>query len=83
MQHTDYTAFELIASLKVGDKVKVTADGREYVMYVSREPRRSDGAFGSRGSLHVTVTFGPGRYAREVSADALVMGLAGLEKIGD
>lgn len=72
MEHTMATAFALISSLRVGDKVRVTRAGEKtYDMYVSRGPSRSDGAYGSPESLRVTVTFGPGRYATEVSVDDL------------
>jgi hypothetical protein len=65
-------AQELIGSLKVGDRVRVQRAGEKaYEMYVSRGPTRSDGPFGSPESLHVTVTFGPGRYATEVGIDDL------------
>jgi hypothetical protein len=71
-EHTFSTAYALVSSLKVGDKVRVARAGeRPYDMYVSRGPRRSDGAHGSHESLHVTVTLGPGRYATEVGVDDL------------
>ena len=65
-------AIQLIGSLKDGDLVRITRDGRINVMIVSGKPRRADGAFGSPESTRVTVTYGPGRYATEVSADNLV-----------
>jgi hypothetical protein len=72
-EHREFVkAFALISSLSVGDWVRVQRAGeRVYEMYVSRGPRRSDGAYGSPESLHVTVTFGPGRYATEVGVDDL------------
>lgn len=72
-EHEEFVAaFTLISSLKVGDKVRVQRAGeKSYDMYVSRGPSRSDGSFGSPESLHVTVTFGPGRYATEVGVDDL------------
>lgn len=74
-EHREFVkAYELIASLKVGDRVRVTRPGGTYdrvVMTVSQGPRRSGGQFGSPESLHVTVTFGPGRYAFEVGVDHL------------
>lgn len=70
-------AVEFIARLKTGDRVRVTREGRTYDLTVSRMPRRSDGAFGSRESLGVTVTFGPGRYAFEVNAGHLFAQRAG------
>lgn len=71
MEHTMASAFALISSLKVGDKVRVTRDGRTNEMIVTVGPRRADGAYGSPESLHVTVSFGPGRYATEVGVDHL------------
>jgi hypothetical protein len=71
-EHTFASAHALISSLRVGDKVRVQRAGeRSYDMYVSRGPRRSDGSWGSPESLHVTVTFGPGRYATEIGVDDL------------
>jgi hypothetical protein len=71
-EHTFTSAHALISSLRVGDRVKVQRAGeKSYEMYVSRGPSRSDGALGSPESLHVTVTFGPGRYATEVGVDDL------------
>lgn len=72
-EHREFVkAYDLIASLKVGDRVRVTQQGEKtYDMIVSQGPRRSDGPFGPPESLHVTVTFGPGRYAFEVGVDHL------------
>lgn len=75
-------AIALISSLKDGDPVLVTRDGRTKLMFVSGAPRRSDGAFGSPESTRVTVTFGPGRYATEVAADNLVRTRRGRGWIG-
>lgn len=72
MEHDFSSAYALISSLKVGDWVRVQRAGeRTYEMYVSQGPRRSDGPYGSPESLHVTVTFGPGRYSFEVGVDHL------------
>lgn len=76
----DYTkAINLLESFKVKDLVRVVSDGHAADMYISRTARRSDGKFGSPQSTRVTVTYGPGRYAREVTADQLVHGLATIE----
>lgn len=76
----DYTkAINLLEGFKLKDKVRVVSDGHPLDMYVSRTARRSDGQFGSSQSTRVTVTFGPGRYSREVTADQLVHGLATIE----
>lgn len=76
----DYTkAINLLESFKVKDPVRVFSDDHAADMYVSRTARRSDGKFGSPQSTRITVTYGPGRYAREVTADQLVHGLATIE----
>lgn len=72
MERAMVEAVELIASLKDGDPVLVTRDGRTNLMFVAGAPRRCDGQYGPLESLRVTVTFGPGRYATEVSAENLV-----------
>lgn len=71
MTHDFHSAYNLIIGLKVGDRVRVTRDGRANEMIVTVGPRRADGAYGSPESLHVTVSFGPGRYATEVGVDHL------------
>lgn len=65
-------AIDLITSLRPGDRVKVTRDGRTNVMNVQSPPSRSDGRFGSPESTGVTVSYGPGRYATRVEAGDLV-----------
>jgi len=64
-------AHDLLASFRIGDLVTVTFDGKDHDMIVSRELRRSDGAYGSYESSQITVTYGPGRYSREVKAEQL------------
>jgi hypothetical protein len=65
-------AISLIQSLKNGEKVRVTRDGRTYEMTVVGSPNRCDGAFGPLESIGVTVTLGPGRYSTRVAAEHLV-----------
>ncbi|WP_328967910.1 hypothetical protein [Streptomyces sp. NBC_00239] len=65
-------AITFIQSLKIGERVKVTRDGRTNEMFVSSGPTRCDGPYGSYESMGVTVTFGPGRYSTRVQADHLV-----------
>lgn len=74
-------AVDLLASFDVGDPVRVTFDGRVHDMVVSRAIHRSDGQFGSYESSRITVTFGPGRYATEVTAEQLAAGSQTLEKL--
>jgi hypothetical protein len=63
-------AIDVIARLKVGDRVEVTEDERgPYVMYVSQPVSRSDGQFGSIESTGVYVHFGVGRYGTRIQAD--------------
>lgn len=73
-------AVEYLSTLKTGDPVTVKDGGREYNMFVSRPARRSDGPFGSYESTRVTVTFGPGRYSREVTAEQMANGSVDIER---
>lgn len=82
MEREMVEAIQLIASLKDGDPVLVTQDGRTNLMFVSGESRRCDGAYGPAESTRVTVTFGPGRYATEVAAENLVRTRRGQGWIG-
>lgn len=82
MERAMTEAIDLIASLRDGDAVLVTRDGRTSVMFVSGGPRRCDGAFGPIESTRVTVTFGPGRYSTEVSAEDLVRTKRGRGYVG-
>lgn len=73
-------AIGLLGSFKQNDQVRVTlVDGRPRDMYVSRTIHRADYSFGSPESSRITVTYGPGRYATEITADALVLGTAKIE----
>lgn len=76
-------AHALLASLRTGDPVRVTMEaGKAYDMFVSRELRGMDGnGFGSWDHAAVTVTFGPGRMSREVSAAAMSDGFVKLERV--
>jgi hypothetical protein len=75
-------AIDLLGSFKQNQPVKVTlADGKQRDMYVSRTIRRADHAFGSPESSRVTVSYGPGRYSTEITADMLVLGTAGIEAL--
>ncbi|MFJ4902934.1 hypothetical protein [Streptomyces sp. NPDC088727] len=60
-------AVAFLGSLRVGDRVRVTQGGRTGDYGVSMPARRS----GSQGTVKVTVSLGPGRYAFEVSAGDL------------
>jgi hypothetical protein len=73
-------AIDLLGSFAKNDPVRVTLDhtGKVHDMYVSRTMRRADYAYGSPESSRVTVTYGPGRYACEVTADMLVLGTASI-----
>jgi hypothetical protein len=67
-------AVDVLATLRQGQEVRLTQDGRTHVMYVSREIHRCDGSFGSFESSRVTVTFGPGRYSTDVTAERMAAG---------
>ncbi|MDQ1041516.1 hypothetical protein QFZ75_008018 [Streptomyces sp. V3I8] len=64
-------AIDFLNRLKVGDRVRVTREGRTADLTVSMGPRRSDGAYGSPESTRVTVSYGVGRYSYEVEAGHL------------
>lgn len=75
-------AVRVLGSLQVGDAVTVVDGGRELTgLTVSRPMRRSDGAYGSVESSHVTVTYGPGRYAFEVRAESIAAGRQSIRKV--
>ncbi|MFG2292005.1 hypothetical protein [Streptomyces sp. NPDC048603] len=75
-------AISFIESLKIGDRVKVTRDGRTNEMFIASRPTRCDGPFGSYESIGVTVTFGPGRYSTRIQADHLVATRRGRGTVG-
>ena len=74
------SAVDMLGSFKAGDAVKITTDGRTNSMFVSRTLHRCDGPFGSYESARITVTFGPGRYAREITAEQIASGKALIER---
>jgi len=76
-------ALRLIESLKHGDRVRLTTDGRTYDMTVGRGPNRSDGGSGSWESTGVVVTLGVGRWSTRVDVDAVASGRYTLEKTSD
>lgn len=74
-------AHRLLASLRVGDTVKLTRDGRESVVTVQRAIRGMDGGgFGSWDHSAVTVGYGPGRFNMEVTAAGIEAGSYGVER---
>lgn len=64
-------AMTLIESLRHGDRVKITREGRELEMTVVGRPRRSDGAFGDAMSIGVTVEL-PNGVSMRIEAGHLV-----------
>lgn len=72
-------AVDLLGSFNRLDLVRVVKDGRTSDMHITRTVHRSDGTFGSFESSRVTVSFGPGRYSCDITADMLVLGLATIE----
>jgi hypothetical protein len=60
-------AVEFLSGLAVGDRVRITKDGRTNDYAVTRAARRE----GSQGTTNVTVSIRPGGYAFEVYADHL------------
>jgi len=67
-------AVNLLSTLKRGDMVEFIDGSKTYTMAVTREIHRSDGQFGSYESSRVTVSYGPGRYSRDLTADQMVHG---------
>ena len=68
-------AHTLLASLRTGDTVTLTRDGRESQVTVQRELRRMDGGgFGSWDHSAVTVGYGPGRFNMEVTPAGIEAG---------
>lgn len=69
-------AFKLLASLRTGDTVTLTRDGRTNVVTVQRTTIKPDGSqFGSWDYANVTVGYGPGRWNTEVNAAGIEAGL--------
>jgi hypothetical protein len=65
-------AHHMLLSLRQGDPVQVRSDGRYLAVTVQREIHSADpGGFGSTESRRITVGFGPGRWNREVTVEAL------------
>lgn len=74
-------AYEFLASLRQGDRVTISQDGRESVVTVQRELRRMDGGgFGSWDHSAVTVGYGPGRFNLEVTPAGIEFGSYSLRR---
>lgn len=75
------SALYLLASLAVGDRVRVASrDGQEHEATVTGK-RYSDGEFGSRESLTIHASLGPGRYTYDLTAHRLASGELSVQKI--
>jgi hypothetical protein len=74
-------AIDVIASLKVGDRIEVTEDGRTYAMTVSQPVSRSDGRFGSLESTGVYAHIRPGGYGTRIQADHVGAGRVAIRKL--
>lgn len=61
----------LLYSLRVGDTVRVTREGRTEEVQVTNPAHYSDGPHGAYDSLAVTVSHGPGRYAFDITVLAM------------
>ena len=72
-------AVTLLGGLRRDEPVTVTFEGRHRQMTVSRPLHRCDGQSGSYESSRVTVTYGPGRYSREVTAEQMASGEVSIE----
>ena len=73
-------AREVIASLKVGDLVTITVDGRDILAVVQR--REGHEVYRHPDGRSVTVGYGPGRWNTEVSASSIADGYTPLRKMG-
>ncbi|MEW2463081.1 hypothetical protein AB0872_20555 [Microbacterium sp. NPDC047426] len=71
-------AIDFLSSLRVGDTVRVTRGGRTEEVRVTRPAHRSDGPHGAWDSIAVTVSHGPGRYAFDITAEAMAPRKPGL-----
>jgi hypothetical protein len=71
-------AVNFLHTLRRGDTVRVTSGGRTSELKVTRPAHYSDGPHGAYESLAVTVSYGPGRYAFDVTAQAMAPGKPGL-----
>lgn len=76
-----HDAVDVLSKLRTGDEVRVMLDGREYTMHVTREIHRSDGKYGSYESSRVRVSFGPGRYSTDVTAERIAAGTQHIERL--
>lgn len=69
----------LLSSLKVGDPVTLTLDGRPVEVTVQRElSGRDPGGYGNPENFAVTVGFGPGRFNTEVTPARMAAGYVAL-----
>jgi hypothetical protein len=72
---TRHEAHTMLASLRQGDAVLLTRDGRTSEVTVQRPIRGMDGGgFGSWDYSSVTVGYGPGRWNMEVNAAGIEAG---------
>lgn len=78
---TVHEASALLSSLKAGDEVVLTQDGRDLHVTVQRELcGRDPGGFGHPDNWAVTVGWGPGRYNTEVTPARMALGFVSLAK---
>jgi hypothetical protein len=73
-----HEAVVFLSSLRTGDTVRVTRDGRTSEVKVVQPARRSDGPFGDYESIAVRVSHGPGRYSFDITAEAMAPRRPGL-----
>jgi hypothetical protein len=72
---TRHEAHAMLASLRPGDAVRLTRDGRTNDVTVQRSIRGMDGGgFGSWDYSSATVGYGPGRWNMEVNAAGIAAG---------
>lgn len=66
-----------VLTLRKGDTIAYTADGRTDVVTVQTDPEH----LGSPGSRAVTIGYGPGRWNRSVSNDGQAFGFYVLTRV--
>lgn len=74
-------AFDLIPSLRIGDKLEITQDGRTNIFTVYSDTFRSDVQFGSWESTRVGVWIRPGGYGLTLTAEMIADGKVTIRKV--
>lgn len=76
-------AFDLIPSLRIGDKLEITQDGQANTFTVYSGAGLADGAYGSWESTRVGVWIRPGGYGLTLTAEMIADGKVTVRKVED